>query len=159
MSQFTKDIIERKFDKDFFQGIEIKIIKEGDVVTQSLGKDVVVYEVPGHDEGQLALAPTTLNWFIAGDLFQGVGTVVVGDEEGDMAKYFKTLEKVIKLNPKRVIPSHGIALGGTNILQKTLEHRKMREEQVKSLSDDGKDLEEILKVLYSDVDQRLLRLR
>lgn len=155
MSGFTKDIIERKFDKNFFKDIQVQIIKEADIVTQSLGHDVVVYEVPGHDEGQLALAPTTMNWFIAGDLFQGVGTVVVGDEEGDMAKYFNTLEKVIKLNPKRVIPSHGIALGGTNILQKTLEHRKMRESQVKKLSDEGKELEEILMALYGEVDQRL----
>ena len=57
---------------------------------------------------------------MAGDLFQGVGTVVIGEPEGNMQTYMETLKKVIKLNPKCVFPSHGIALGGSHILQKNL---------------------------------------
>lgn len=155
LSQVTKDFIEKKNAKDFFKGIEVQICKPQDIVTKSNGQDILVHAVPGHDLGQLALAPRNLNWFIAGDLFQGVGTVVVGDEEGDMAQYMKTLEYVIGLSPKCVFPSHGIALGGVNILQKTLEHRILREQQIKKLYNLGKSNQEILEEIYAEVDSRL----
>lgn len=139
----------------FFEGVKVHLKKEGDIITTWLGDDVLVYEVPGHDEGQLALAPRNLNWFLAGDLFQGIGTVVIGDDEGDMRKYMETLERIIRLSPKVVFPSHGIGLGGTYILQKTLEHRRLREEQILQLYQEKKSEEEILMTLYGDVDVRL----
>ena len=141
----------KKINPDYFLGLNVVEVKEGDEVTHWLGHSVKVYEVPGHDEGQLALAPDNMAWFIAGDLFQGVGTVVIGGDEGDMAKYMKTLERVIALKPKVLFPSHGIGLGGTGILAKTLEHRKIREEQVLSMTKAGKDPQEILSELYSDI--------
>lgn len=144
-----------KKDPDYFKGIEVSFVKEGDVVTQWLGRDVVIHEVPGHDEGQVALAPTDLSWFIAGDLFQGVGTVVIGDDEGDMKKYFNTLEKIIAMNPRVLFPSHGIGLGGVNILVNTLEHRKQRERDVLAHFQNGLNEDQILEILYEKVDQRL----
>ncbi len=139
----------------YFDGIEVHFLKEGDVVTNWLGRKVIVHEVPGHDEGQLALAPEDMSWFIAGDLFQGVGTVVIGDEEGDMRKYFQTLEKVIKLNPRVLFPSHGIGLGGVNILVNTLEHRKGREKAILEHHKNGLNEDQILEALYEKVDPRL----
>lgn len=144
MSEYTYN----KIGADYFTGINVKFRKEGEVLTQSLGQDILIYEVPGHDEGQLALAPKNLNWFLAGDLIQTIGTVVIGDEEGDMKKYFATLKRIIEMNPKCVIPSHGIIVGGVNKLVETLEHRLMREEQIKALMLEGKSNEEILDVVY-----------
>lgn len=139
----------------YFDGIEVKLVREGDVLTQWLGREVEVYAVPGHDEGQLALAPKDMSWFLAGDLFQGVGTVVIGDDEGDMKKYFETLERVITLAPKVVFPSHGIGLGGTSILERTLEHRKVRENQVMVMHQEGKSEEEMLAIIYAEVQKDL----
>lgn len=144
-----------KIQPGFFDGIEIELVKEGDVVTKWLGHDVIVMEIPGHDEGQIALYPKNKAWFLAGDLFQGIGTVVIGGEEGNMKKYFDTLERIIKLDPKVVFPSHGIGLGGTNILQKTLAHRKMREKQILDLHKEGHSEHEILTKIYADVDKAL----
>jgi ribonuclease/clavin/mitogillin len=136
LSAYTHDRIQKRHPGHF------EVIKEGDVVTKWLGRNVIVMEIPGHDEGQIALYPEDLSWFIAGDLFQGVGTVVIGGEEGDMQKYFNTLQRIINLGPKVVIPSHGIGLGGTNILEKTLDHRKMSEN-------------EMLERIYKDVAREL----
>lgn len=152
MSQFTYTII----GAEYFEGIEVNIRKEGDIITKSLGQDVLVYEVPGHDEGQLALAPESLNWFLVGDLIQTIGTVVIGGPEGDMAKYFNSLSRVIDLNPKNIIPSHGIIIGGTNKLVETLKHRKEREEQIKELLKMGRNLQEILDVVYVGLKPELL---
>lgn len=154
MSRDTHERLTRKIP-GYFKDIEIQLVKEGDVVTNWLGREVTVHEVPGHDEGQIALAPTDMSWFIAGDLFQGVGTVVIGDDEGDMKKYFATLEKVIALNPKVLFPSHGIGLGGVHILINTLAHRKGRERDVLLHHQNGLTEDQILEILYAKVDERL----
>ena len=156
LSADTKVRIEG-YDENYFSEIELNILNDGDKLTSWNGDDVLVMAVPGHDEGHLAPYPTSKKWFIAGDLFQGIGTVVVGGDEGNMIKYFSSLEKVIALSPSCVIPSHGIALGGTNILEKTLEHRKMRENQVLDMLNKGLSLEEMLKNIYFDLPEKLIK--
>ncbi len=155
MSQDTKDRIRAKYGGDYFGDLKIHILKEGDVVTQSRGQDVIVFEVPGHDEGQIALAPRDLHWFLAGDLIQTVGTVVIGHPEGDMKKYFETLKRVIALKPRFIIPSHGISIGGTHKLEMTLKHREFREEQILELALAGASNEEILNKVYEGLEPAL----
>jgi endoribonuclease LACTB2 len=152
MSQDTLGRIQ-KIRPDYFEGIEIQIIAEGNIVTNWLSENVEIVAVPGHDLGQLALMPENKSWFIAGDLFQGIGTVVIGGDEGDMAIYMQTLQKVIDLKPKVVFPSHGIGLGGTLVLERTLKHRQMREEQVLELYKNGRSIDEMLEILYSEIPQ------
>lgn len=156
LSRDSRERLE-KIRPDYFSGIKLEEIGEGMELTRWLGHPVEVVAVPGHDEGQLALMPRNRAWFLAGDLFQGVGTVVIGAPEGDMAKYMRTLEKVIALSPRVIFPSHGIGLGSTFILEKTLEHRKLREEQVLALSQQGKTEDEVLKALYSDIQPELFK--
>lgn len=144
-----------KFDPTYFNGIKTSFLKEGDIITQWLGRDVMIVEIPGHDEGHLGVAPVDMSWFLAGDLFQGIGTVVIGGDEGDMKKYFHTLEKVIKLNPRVVFPSHGIGLGGVSILEKTLEHRKLRETQILALAKEGLGTGQMLEKIYAEVPKQL----
>lgn len=145
-----------RIGREYFENIPLTIRKEGDVVTTSLGSDVLVYEVPGHDEGHLALAPRSLNWFLAGDLIQTIGTVAILAPEGNMKKYFNSLKRVIALNPKNIIPSHGIIVGGTHKLVETLKHRQMREDQVKELLSAGKNLDEIVTSIYIGLEAGLI---
>jgi ribonuclease/clavin/mitogillin len=154
-SEDTQKRITKKKGSDYFAGMEIHNIQDGDQVTLWLNQKVMAMSIPGHDEGQLGLYPEGKEWFIAGDLFQGIGTVVIGPDEGDMQKYFQTLQKVIDLDPACVIPSHGIALGGTNILQKTLEHRKMREDQILQMYEQGLSNQEMLERIYFDIPEKL----
>ncbi len=135
--------------------IPLEFVEEGDILTRWKGEPVRVHAVPGHDAGQLALAPDSLRWFIVGDLIQGIGTVVIGEPEGDMATYFQTLEKVIALAPEVIIPSHGMPMRSTFRLQATLQHRREREEAICELTRSGKSEEEVLHVLYQGVDSRL----
>lgn len=156
LSADTLSRIKERSGENFFQGIELTLRVDGDVVTKSLGQNVRVYEVPGHDEGQLALAPESLNWFLVGDLIQTVGTVVIQAPEGDMKKYFETLTRVISLKPKNCIPSHGIIIGGTHKLEETLKHRQVREEQVLAFSREGKSKEEMIEIIYPGLDASLI---
>lgn len=155
LSQDTFERITSKTAGRFFEDVETVIRGEGDVLTQWLGRDVEVLEVPGHDEGQLALMPTDRSWCIVSDLFQGIGTVVIAQPEGNMAKYFASLQRVIELDPKVVYPSHGMGMGTTYRLQATLAHRKQREQQILQLSKAGKTHAEILEAVYVGLDSRL----
>lgn len=158
MSLDTYDRISASFWKKYWSGIEVDFLKEGDVLTHWLGERVLIYSVPGHDEGQLALAPESMKWFIVGDLIQGTGTVVVAAPEGDMIKYYRSLQKVIDLNPLVVFPSHGIGMGGTYFIKKTLEHREMREEQILNFHREGLSQEDILQKIYGPLPRNLQKL-
>ena len=155
MTKDTYDLILKHRPHGYFDGIDIKFVKDLDKVTTWKGQEVKVYEVPGHAKGHIALAPTSMNWFIAGDLFQGVGSVVVGGENASMQKYCESLQRVIDLDPKCVIPSHGIALGGVEIIKKNLSHRFKREKQILELFLKFQDLEEVYNKVYFGLDERL----
>ncbi len=155
LSEKTHDLLKEKYTESYFQNASFLFFKEGDVLTTSLGEDIIVYETPGHDEGQLSLAPKSLKWFLVGDLIQSVGTVVIGAPEGNMTKYFQSLERIIKLAPARVVPSHGIISGGVYQLELTLKHRKMRERQISELLDQGLDVDQILDKVYEGLEDRL----
>ncbi|MCP5046356.1 MAG: MBL fold metallo-hydrolase, partial [bacterium] len=145
--------------KNYFKNLEINFAREGDIVTRWLGKQVSVYEVPGHDEGQLALAPGSLEWFLVGDLIQekGTGAVVIGGEEGDMTKYYRSLERIIQLNPGVLLPSHGMLVTSTQRLKQTLKQLDLREKQVLALYKKGNTPRQISGIIYHNVDQKRLR--
>ena len=48
--------------------------------------------------------------------------------------------------------------GGVHLLRRTLSHRRMREQQVYSLSRAGRNQEEIVSAIYQGLDERLLTL-
>ncbi len=156
LSSDTLNRIKKQSGENYFEGITLTIRKEGDILTKSLGHNVRVYEVPGHDEGQLAIAPDNMMWFLAGDLIQTIGTVVIQAPEGDMKKYFESLERVIKLNPQNIIPSHGIIIGGINKIHETLNHRKLREASIRDLLNNHKSEQEILDSIYMGLAPELI---
>ena len=139
----------------YFGMIRTHLIRDGDLLTHWGDEPVRVYAVPGHDEGQLGVAPDSLAWFIVGDLIQGIGTVVIAPPEGNMRKYFASLKRVIEMDPAIIIPSHGTAMGSTYRLKATLAHREQREAQVLNAWREGKTISEILEEVYKGLDPRL----
>jgi hypothetical protein len=97
-------------------------------------------------------------WCIVGDLIQGIGTVVIAPPEGNMRKYFASLKRVIELDPGVIIPSHGLALGGTHYLKQALRHREEREAQILMRHEAGLSEDQILAEVYRAIDARLLPL-
>lgn len=158
MSADTRERIARKSGAAFFEGLDVRIYAEGDALTRWQGESVRLLAVPGHDEGQLAPMAESRAWCIVGDLIQGIGTVVIAPPEGDMRKYFASLRRVIDLDPAVIIPSHGMALGGTHFLRMALRHREEREEQIRSRHAAGRSEDQILADVYQGIDPRLLPL-
>lgn len=159
MSSDTQNRIFQKTAGRFFEQLPaVNIYREGDVVCRWLGQAVRVLEVPGHDEGQLALMPDNRAWCLVGDLIQGLGTVVIAKPEGHMGRYFESLRKIIALQPAAIYPSHGMALGGTYRLEETLKHRQQREQQVLALHHAGHDVARMLPLIYPALAPQLLPL-
>lgn len=145
----------RKRLPNTFKNYEVTLVKQDDVVGKWLGEELVVHEVPGHDNSQLALAPRSLKWFLVGDLIQGIGSVVIKAPEGHMATYFETLKKILFLNPAIILPSHGAATGSTHLLKKVLKHRIQREKQIFELVQKKWSAEKICASLYFDASQEI----
>jgi glyoxylase-like metal-dependent hydrolase (beta-lactamase superfamily II) len=157
LSQFTLDRIHQIRGEQFLQhAASITIKKEGDTLSSWNQQAVKVFEIPGHDNGQLALAPENLAWFIAGDLFQGVGSVVIDPEFGDMDLYLETLERVIAIKPRVLFPSHGMGRGGVHILEKVRDHRLEREQEILALLKEHKNIDEIVATIYHDIPKELI---
>lgn len=157
MSDDTRKRISRK-SPEWLGDLTVRIYEAGDVVTRWLGEPVRIYPVPGHDEGQLGLMPDSRSWFLVGDLIQGIGTVVIAKPEGHMGRYMESLRRVIALKPEVILPSHGQASGGTQRLEEVLKHRVWREDAILALHGQGKTPAEMLPMLYTDLDPRLLPL-
>lgn len=156
MSEDTQLRITQQQGADYFSGVQVEIKQAGDRLTDWKGEAVQVHAIPGHDAGQLALAPESLRWFLVGDLIQSIGTVVISAPEGDMAVYFQTLEEIIALAPAVIIPSHGMPMRSTFQLQSTLQHRRKREKSIQKLFAEGKTQTEILSIIYQEVHEHLL---
>jgi len=154
-SQRTERRLLATFGEHYLDGLKIQHLAEGDRLTRWLGRSVICHELPGHDDGMLGLAPEQGPWFFVSDLVQTLGTVVIPEPEGDMAAYFSSLQRVIGRAPEMLIPSHGLPAGGTWHLQRTLQHRMQREQQVQRLHDAGEGLEEIVGALYPELDSEL----
>jgi len=156
MSEDTRGRIWDRTQGAFFEGIpSVNLYREGDVLCRWMGQAVHVLEVPGHDQGQLALMPESRAWCLVGDLIQGLGTVVISKPEGHMGRYFESLRKIIALDPQVIVPSHGTALGTVYRLAETLKHREARELQILDLHRQGQDVEAMLPVVYAGVDKAL----
>jgi endoribonuclease LACTB2 len=155
MSRITAEQLLKRHGHSYFRDVEVVQASEGDIITRCNHSDVRVLEVPGHDAGQLALAPDSMEWFLAGDLIQSIGTVVVGGELGDMAEYYRSLERIIQLDPQWVIPSHGNPMKSTSHVKKTLNHRKQREKQILQLYSKGYSPEQMVEIIYRGTNKRL----
>lgn len=156
MSSNTHELILKQKGENYFGNCQVEFLEDGDLICQWHDHKVRAIATPGHASGQLTLVSDNNQIAIVNDLIQTVGTVVVAPPNGHMGDYFKSLQKMIDRNDKFIFPSHGLPLGGVHKLQKTLEHRQQRENGIKELLAKGKSFDEIVSIIYADLDERLL---
>ncbi|MFT5258329.1 MAG: ribonuclease/clavin/mitogillin [Saprospiraceae bacterium] len=154
-SEVTLERLHQTLGIDYTLDVRVELIAEGVAVTQWKGHAVRAYDLPGHDDGMLGLAPDNMAWFFVADLAQSYGSIYIPEEEGDLTVYMQSLQRVIDLNPRVVLPSHGIAEGGVHMLQRTLDHRVERENQIRALLEQGADHGAILDSIYPDLAENL----
>ncbi len=155
MSEGTYDHLLSDFDENYFKEFDVKFYDDGDTLTKSCGHDVKIVTTGGHAFGQSSLLRADGAWMIVSDLIQTIGTVTIGGKGSCMREYFQSLQNVIDINPRVVMPSHGISLGGTLKVSQTLKHRLEREEQIIKCLEEGHSIDDIYGVIYPSLPDRL----
>jgi ribonuclease/clavin/mitogillin len=77
--------------------------------------------------------------------------VVIAAPEGDMTKYLNSLNYVINLRPRVIMPSHGMPMGGVHVLKKNLDHRLLRENQIMEFLNEGQSVEQMVESIYPNL--------
>ena len=115
---------------------------------------------PGHDRGHMAFVESRYRAAILGDLVSTLSTIVIDPPEGHLATYLASLRRVLAERIGVVHPAHGPAVrDGPALLRHYVEHRAAREAKLRSALADGAVTEdELLAVVYDDVDLRVLGL-
>ena len=151
----TAELLERKFDRELEDN---DIIELGDSPDGTPGWQLRCLFTPGHAEGHLAFYDSHHKALLAGDLLSTLVSMYVGTPGGHLETYFQSLEKIRALNTRLLYPSHGMpTLEGEALIDKTIEHRRARIEQVREVlsRNPGPVLEISRKVYDHEKDARL----
>jgi glyoxylase-like metal-dependent hydrolase (beta-lactamase superfamily II) len=117
-----------------------------------------VVHTPGHAPGHISLFEEVSKSLLAGDVVAGAGFIVIDPPEGNMTQYLDSLRKLDGLGASVIFPSHGGPTAGVRErFKEYLDHRLEREGRVIAAldRDSGRSIEEILPVVYADVDPAL----
>src|SRR5262249_35504509 len=105
------------------------------------GQALVAVHTPGHSPDHTAFWHEGSRTVFTGDLVvQGSSVMIHATRGGDLAQYLQSLERLLGLSPRRLLPAHGPDIADPALLlQGYIDHRLMREAQVLAALADGRD--------------------
>lgn len=115
---------------------------------------------PGHAPGHLCFIDRRADVAIVGDMLAGMGTILIKRPRGNMGQYLASLDRLAQAGVRHGLPAHGPVIGDLPArCREYIAHRQMRNQRILSaLAAGSLSLEELLPVVYSDVDPRALGL-
>jgi len=121
---------------------------EGDVWT------LTAIHTPGHTSNHMCFYWCEEQALFSGDHVMGWSTTVVSPPDGDMRAYMNSLDKLIGIAPKLLIPTHGPVIDDAVAFMRNLRaHRQNRERQILSaVSSGAATIPALVQQLYADVD-------
>ena len=104
---------------------------DGDVIRAG-GEPLQALHTPGHSPDHLAFLHEPSATIFTGDLVvQGSSVMIHWSRGGDLGRYMSSLERLLALEPRRLLPAHGPVIDDPRtVLTGYLEHRRQRERQV-----------------------------
>ncbi len=134
------------------------LLTDGDEVALDDGFSLAAMHTPGHAPGHLVFCERRTGLVHAGDLVAGLGTILIGPEDGGgMTAFLASLDRLPAAAPKALVPAHGPVLDDPQaVLRRYRAHRQMREDRVlAAIFDTPRDLSEVLADAYSDTPRAL----
>jgi glyoxylase-like metal-dependent hydrolase (beta-lactamase superfamily II) len=126
-------------------------------VTRELADGDVVHKMtcvytPGHADGHLCFEVAGAGATIVGDMLAGIGWILIDPDEGDMAHYLASLERLLARPPATLLPAHGPAIvDGPKKLREYIAHRTQREDKVvAALAQEPRTLDDLTPEVYAD---------
>jgi glyoxylase-like metal-dependent hydrolase (beta-lactamase superfamily II) len=119
----------------------------------SPGWKLRAYHVPGHAKGHLAFQESRYGAVLAGDLVSTLSSILIDPSDGHLATYLESLRFLETVTNGVLYPGHGPPTAdGKAVIQKTLEHRKEREEQLLgALTETPQRVVDLVQAIYTDV--------
>ena len=140
-------------EKDPRYAVPWRWLDDGATVETGAGA-LTVLHTPGHAPDHLCLWHAATRTVFSSDLALASSTVVVPHSaQGDMTDYLASLERVLALEPARLLPAHGPVIEDPQpLLRAYLRHRRARElEIVKRLEASPSTLAELMAAMYSNL--------
>ena len=117
--------------EDINYDVPWRSLEDGDVMHAG-GEPLQALHTPGHSPDHLAFRHAPSATIFTGDLVvQGGSVMIHWSRGGDLGQYMSSLERLLALEPRRLLPAHGPVIGDPRtVLTGYLEHRRQRERQV-----------------------------
>ena len=135
-------------------------LRDGDIV-EAGDTSLVAIHTPGHAPDHLCFWHEGTRTLLCGDLAaRGTTVFIPANLSGDLSAYLASLERILALDPKRMLPAHGPIIDNPEgILRHYIQHRHEREQQVLDALRRGDTTPEaIVRRVYKDLDQTKQRL-
>jgi len=133
-------------------------IGEGDLI--SVGSErLAVLHTPGHSPDHLAFWHEPTRTLFTGDLVvRGSSVMIHSSRGGNLAQYLASLERLLALDPLRLLPAHGPAIDDPQtVISSYISHRLFRERQVESALRAGRaTVEAIAESIYDGLAPALM---
>jgi glyoxylase-like metal-dependent hydrolase (beta-lactamase superfamily II) len=153
----------RKFpwsERDAKWSVEWAPIGDGDVIRAG-DSELVAIHTPGHAPDHVCFWHEPSRTVFCGDLaIKGTSVWIPARLGGNLAAYLDSLERVLALNPARMLPAHGPVIDDPmRVLREYISHRHEREEQVvAALRAGSRTPEEIVGRVYKGLKESLVPL-
>jgi glyoxylase-like metal-dependent hydrolase (beta-lactamase superfamily II) len=145
----------RSAGSGFLRGMSGELI-DGEVI-DAAGLRITVLATPGHTADSLSFVLDDA--VLTADTVLGRGTTVIDNEDGSLADYLESLQRLRGLGERTVLPGHGPDLANLEaVAEGYLAHREQRLDQIRSalhaLGDDA-TTRQVVEHVYVDVDKEL----
>jgi glyoxylase-like metal-dependent hydrolase (beta-lactamase superfamily II) len=145
----------RSAGSGFLRGLSGELT-DGEVI-DAAGLRITVLSTPGHTADSLSFVLDDA--VLTADTVLGRGTTVIDNEDGSLADYLESLQRLQGLGERTVLPGHGPDLAHVEaVASGYLAHREQRLDQIRSalctLGDDA-TTRQVVEHVYVDVDEKL----
>ncbi len=145
----------RSAGSGFLRGLSGELT-DGEVI-DAAGLRITVWATPGHTADSLSFVLDDA--VLTADTVLGRGTTVIDNEDGSLAAYLDSLQRLRGLGRRAVLPGHGPELPDIEaVADEYLAHREQRLDQIRSalreLGDEA-TVRQVVEHVYVDVDKEL----
>ncbi|HMF99333.1 MAG TPA: MBL fold metallo-hydrolase [Vicinamibacterales bacterium] len=145
-------------EEDHRYAVAWRTLADGDVVTAG-GASLTALHTPGHSPDHLAFWHEPSRTLLTGDLVvRGSSVMIHSSRGGNLAQYLASLERLLALEPARLLPAHGPVIDDPRaVISGYISHRLFRERQVEAALRAGRTtVEAIAESIYDGLAPALM---
>jgi len=111
-----------------------RLLNDGEMIhcPGTPARNFQVIHTPGHAPGHLCFWESQLRFLVAGDMVAATGSILIEPGDGHMGTYMKSLDRLARLAPWRLVAAHGPLLAdGLAKIEEQILHRNKRQQAVR----------------------------